>query len=55
LDHLDAVEAALARALDAATAAGRFDVVVRLADELEAYRGVRPRSVISMRSNEPAR
>jgi integrase len=34
----DAVEAALARALDAAAAAGRFDVVAQLARELEARR-----------------
>jgi hypothetical protein len=34
----DVVEAALARALDAAAAAGRFDVVAQLARELEARR-----------------
>jgi hypothetical protein len=34
----DPVEAALARALDAAAAAGRFDVVAQLAKELEARR-----------------
>jgi hypothetical protein len=32
------VEASLARALDAAAAAGRFDVVAQLARELEARR-----------------
>jgi len=34
----DAVEASLARALDGATAAGRWDVVSQLARELEARR-----------------
>jgi hypothetical protein len=34
----DAVEAALAKAIEAAAAAGRFDVVAQLARELEAHR-----------------
>jgi hypothetical protein len=34
----DPVEASLAKALDAAAAAGRFDVVAQLAKELEARR-----------------
>lgn len=34
----DVVEAALAKALEGATAAGRFDVVAQLARELEARR-----------------
>lgn len=34
----DVVEAALARAVDAAAAAGRFDLVAQLARELEARR-----------------
>ncbi|MEB2314100.1 MAG: hypothetical protein OZ921_15280 [Sorangiineae bacterium] len=37
----DAVEAALAEALHAATAAGRWDVVRQLAGELEARRRAR--------------
>jgi hypothetical protein len=36
--HSDGIEAALAQALDAAAAAGRFDVVAQLAKELEARR-----------------
>ena len=36
LDHADAIEAALAKALEAATAAQRWDVVAQLARELEA-------------------
>jgi hypothetical protein len=38
---IDPVEAALASALSAAAAAGRFDVVSRLADELAARRVAR--------------
>ncbi|MDE2104563.1 MAG: tyrosine-type recombinase/integrase [Patescibacteria group bacterium] len=41
LDALDVVEAALAKALGEAAAAGRFDVVAQLARELEARRLVR--------------
>lgn len=44
----DVVEAALARALDAATAAGRFDVVVQLARELHARRLAREPNVIAL-------
>jgi hypothetical protein len=36
--NVDAVEVALAKALEGATAAGRFDVVAQLARELEARR-----------------
>jgi hypothetical protein len=38
---VDAVEAALATALDRASAAGRYDVVIQLARELEARRMAR--------------
>jgi hypothetical protein len=38
LDHSDPVAVAVARALTAAAAAGRFDVVAQLARELEARR-----------------
>jgi hypothetical protein len=38
LGNLDGVETALATALGAASAAGRWDVVVQLARELEARR-----------------
>jgi hypothetical protein len=40
------VETALARALAEASAAGRFDVVVRLATELEARRLARMGNVV---------
>jgi hypothetical protein len=42
------VEAALARALDAAAAAGRFDVVAQLARELEARRLAREPNVVTL-------
>jgi hypothetical protein len=42
---LDPVEAALVRALDRASDAGRFDVVGQLADELHARRLARGRIV----------
>lgn len=42
----DPVEAALARALDAAAVAGRFDVVAQLAKELEARRLAREPNVV---------
>lgn len=41
---VDVIEAALAKALEAAAAVGRFDVVAQLARELEARRLVRERS-----------
>lgn len=44
----DAVEAALARALDAAATAGRFDVVSQLARELEARRLARTPNVVTL-------
>jgi hypothetical protein len=44
----DVVEAALARALDAAAKAGRFDVVAQLARELEARRLTRSTNVVSL-------
>jgi hypothetical protein len=40
---IDAVEAALAKALEGATVAGRWDVVAQLAKELEARRLARVR------------
>ena len=42
------MEAAIARALDAAAAAGRFDVVAQLARELEARRLAREPNIISL-------
>lgn len=42
------MEAALARALDAAAAAGRFDVVAQLARELEARRLAREPNVVTL-------
>jgi hypothetical protein len=42
----DAVEAALAKALEGATAAGRWDVVSQLARELEARRLGRAANVV---------
>jgi hypothetical protein len=44
----DPVESALARALTEASAAGRFDVVVRLATELEARRLARMGNVVAL-------
>jgi hypothetical protein len=44
----DTVEAALARALDAAAAAGRFDVVAQLAKELEARRLAREPNIVKL-------
>jgi hypothetical protein len=46
---LDQVEAALARALDAAAKAGRFDVIVQLARGLEARRLAREPNVLTLR------
>lgn len=43
----DDVEAALARALDRACEAGRFDVVAQLARELEARRMARSGNVVA--------
>jgi hypothetical protein len=43
---VDAVEAALAKALEGATAAGRWDVVAQLARELEARRLARMANVV---------
>jgi hypothetical protein len=43
----DVVEAALAKALEGATAAGRFDVVAQLARELEARRLARMGNVVA--------
>lgn len=45
---LDPVELALARALEAATAAGRFDVVAQLARELEARRLAHEPNVVTL-------
>jgi hypothetical protein len=44
----DPVEAALARALDRASEAGRFDVVAQLARELEARRLARSGNVVRL-------
>ncbi len=44
----DEVEAALARALDRASEAGRFDVVAQLARELEARRLARAGNVVRL-------
>src|SRR5262249_11316994 len=44
----EGIEAALARALVQAAAARRFDVVARLARELEARRLARPRNVLPL-------
>lgn len=48
LGQKDPVEEALARALDAASAAGRFDVVAQLARELEARRLARTPNVVTL-------
>ncbi len=47
---LDSVDAALAKALDAAASAGRFDVVAQLAKELEARRLARSENVVTLAS-----
>jgi hypothetical protein len=44
----DAVEAALAKALEGATSAGRWDVVAQLARELEARRLTRSGNVVAL-------
>jgi len=44
----DPVEAALAAALDRASADGRYDVVIRLARELEARRTARAGNVVRL-------
>jgi hypothetical protein len=44
----DVVEAALARALGEASAAGRFDVVAQLARELEARRHSRTGNIVAL-------
>jgi hypothetical protein len=48
LDHPDAVEIVLAKALGEAAAAGRFDVVTQLATELEARRRGRAGNIVSL-------
>lgn len=47
----DQVEAALARALERASAAGRFDVVAQLARELEARRLARLPNAVPLESD----
>jgi hypothetical protein len=47
---VDEVEAALAKAIEGAAAAGRFDVVAQLAKELEARRLARAGNVFSLSS-----
>jgi hypothetical protein len=49
----DPIERALALALEAATAAGRFDVVAKIAQELEARRLVRAPNVVAIESRRP--
>lgn len=49
VDQRDAVELALANALEQATAAGRWDVVAQLASELEARRIARAENVVALR------
>jgi hypothetical protein len=51
----DAVEAALADALQGATAAERWDVVVQLARELEARRMARAGNVVALRGHRGRR
>jgi hypothetical protein len=51
----DQAEAALARALDRASEAGRFDVVAQLARELEARRLAQLPNVVAFWSRRPAR
>ena len=46
----DPVEGALARALDAAAAAARFDVVAQLAKELEARRLARAPNAVALKT-----
>jgi len=52
---MDPVEAALASALTAAAAAGRFDVVSKLADELAARRTAHAAEVIDLGSRRRAK
>jgi hypothetical protein len=49
------VEAALARSLEAAAAAGRFDVVAQLARELEARRLARVPNIVALPSRRGKR
>ncbi|MFO0673462.1 MAG: hypothetical protein U0235_28240 [Polyangiaceae bacterium] len=51
----DVVEDALARALDAAAAAGRFDVVAQIAEELKARRLAAAGNVVAIDSKRGAR
>jgi hypothetical protein len=51
----DPVEAALARALDRGSEAGRFDVVAQLARELEARRLGRARNVVRLEDKRAKR
>lgn len=56
VDHADLVEAALASALATAAAAGQWDVVGRLARELEARRvAVAPANVVPLTAARKAR
>jgi hypothetical protein len=52
---MDSVDAALAKALDAAAVAGRFDVVSQLAKELEARRLARSPNVVTIASRRDRR
>jgi hypothetical protein len=51
----DPVEAALAMALDRASAAGRYDVVIQLARELEARRLARAGNVVRLQDEREKR
>lgn len=44
----DAVESALAKAIEGATSAGRWDIVAQLARELEARRVTRMGNVVAL-------
>ena len=48
VDQSEAVEDALAKALEGATTAGRWDVVAQLARELEARRAHRASNVVQL-------
>jgi hypothetical protein len=52
---VDPVEAALATALDRASAAGRYDVVLQLARELEARRTARAGNVVRLEDERAKR
>jgi len=53
--NVDSVEGALARAVEGATSAGRFDVVAQLCRELEARRLARAGNVVQLESKRGRR